>query len=305
MPTSPTPPTRHWDAPAPGHDPTRHWGTSPTPPGPKRKRRGPILLAAAIGVALLVAAGFVANGATLDNGPAPTPTTTPSPGPADPPDDGPGGGSEVPEPAPTPEPEPEPEPEPATVEVPELSGITRAGAEQILADYGLKATVRYRSTDQYPARSVISQSPKAGALVLPDTTISLVVAKTPPPPASAPEPPSPPSPPAPNCDPSYPDVCLDPAVEDYDCAGGTGNGPEYVEGPIRVRPPDPFDLDGTATAGAARTGNSRSSVAINQQDHTGRVGGRMLTPCSRDMPTPAGTARGDCPWGFPEAQSMD
>ena len=241
MSTSPTPPTRHWDPPAPGHDPTRHWGTSPTPPGPKRKRRGPILLAAAIGLALLVATatGVVANDATLDKGPAPTPTTTPSPGPADPPDDGPGGGSEVPEPTPT----PEPEPEPATVEVPELSGITGAGAKQLLADYGLKATIRYRSTDQYPAGTVISQSPKAGALVVPEITVSLVVAKTPPPPAPAPEPPSPPSPPAPSCAPSYPGVCLDPAVEDYDCAGGSGNGPAYVEGPIRVRPPDPFDLD--------------------------------------------------------------
>jgi hypothetical protein len=243
MSTSPTQPPRHWDASAPGHDPTRPWGTSPTPPGPKRKRRGPILLAAAIGVALLVATatGVVANGGTLDNGPAPTPTTTPSPEPADPPDDGPGGGSEVPEPAPTPE--PEPEPEPVTVEVPELSGITRAGAEQILADYGLEATIRYRSTDQYRAGTVISQSPKAGALVLPDTKVGLVVAKTPPPPPPpSPEPP-PTTTPAPNCDPSYPDVCLYPAVEDYDCAGGSGNGPEYVEGPIRVRPPDPFDLD--------------------------------------------------------------
>jgi hypothetical protein len=244
MSTSPTPPTRHWDVPAPGHDPTRHWGISPTPPGPKGKRRGPILLAAAIGLALLVTTGFVANGGTTDNGPAPTPTTTPSPGPADPPEDGPGGGSELPEPAPTPEPEPEPEPEPATVEVPELSGITRAGAEQILTDYGIKARIRYRSTDQYPAGTVISQSPKAGALVPPDTTVSLVVAKTPPPPpppSTAPPPPETTS--APNCDPSYPDVCLDPAVEDYDCANGSGNGPEYVEGPIRVRPPDPFDLD--------------------------------------------------------------
>jgi hypothetical protein len=79
-------------------------------------------------------------------------------------------------------------------------------------------------------------------LVPPDTTVSLVVAKTPtPPPSSAPPPPE--TTPAPNCDPSYPDVCLDPAVEDYDCGGGTGNGPGYVEGPIRVRPPDPFDLD--------------------------------------------------------------
>ena len=49
--------------------------------------------------------------------------------------------------------------------------------------------------------------------------------------------------PAQDCDPSYPDVCLDPSAEDYDCAGGSGSGPEYVEGPIRVRPPDPFGLD--------------------------------------------------------------
>ena len=56
--------------------------------------------------------------------------------------------------------------------------VTRAGAEQTLADRGLKATTRSRSTDQYPAGTVISQSPKARAEVLPDTTITLVVAKT-------------------------------------------------------------------------------------------------------------------------------
>ena len=58
--------------------------------------------------------------------------------------------------------------------------MTRAEAEQIVADLGLEATTKYRSTDQYPAETVISQSPKAGAEVLPDTTIRLVVAKTPP-----------------------------------------------------------------------------------------------------------------------------
>jgi hypothetical protein len=63
----------------------------------------------------------------------------------------------------------------------------------------------------------------------------------PPPPTTAPPPPS--TAPSRNCDPSYPDVCLDPDAEDYDCAGGSGNGPRYVEGPIRVWPPDPFDLD--------------------------------------------------------------
>ena len=46
-----------------------------------------------------------------------------------------------------------------------------------------------------------------------------------------------------NCHPSYPDVCLQSNAGDYDCAGGSGNGPNYVSGPITVLPPDPFDLD--------------------------------------------------------------
>src|SRR6266542_1590775 len=49
--------------------------------------------------------------------------------------------------------------------------------------------------------------------------------------------------PARNCDPAYPDACLHDGIGDYDCAGGSGNGPNYVDGPIRVLPPDPFDLD--------------------------------------------------------------
>ncbi len=49
--------------------------------------------------------------------------------------------------------------------------------------------------------------------------------------------------PARNCDSAYPDVCLHDGIGDYDCAGGSGNGPNYVDGPIRVRPPDPFGLD--------------------------------------------------------------
>ena len=119
-----------------------------------------------------------------------------------------------------------------TVEVPAVAGMTLAEAKQTLIDDDLKATTQYRSTAEYPAGIVISQSPNAGAEVPPDIAISLVVAKLPPE-----------TTPKENCDPSCPDVCLDPAVEDYDCAGGSGNGPGYVEGPVRVRPPDPFDLD--------------------------------------------------------------
>lgn len=130
----------------------------------------------------------------------------------------------------------------AMVEVPRLVGMDLDGAKQALADRGLGVRVRYRSTGRYPAGTVIAQSRGRGAEVLPDSRIALVVAKAPPPPTTAPPPP-PSTAPAPDCDPSYPDVCLDPDAVDYDCAGGSGNGPEYVEGPIRVRPPDPFDLD--------------------------------------------------------------
>ncbi len=45
------------------------------------------------------------------------------------------------------------------------------------------------------------------------------------------------------CDPAYPDTCLRVGIGDYDCTGGTRNGPNYIKGPIRVLPPDPFELD--------------------------------------------------------------
>lgn len=53
----------------------------------------------------------------------------------------------------------------------------------------------------------------------------------------------PPPPPPPPCDPNYEGACLDPNAVDYDCAGGEGDGPNYVEGPIRIVGDDRFDLD--------------------------------------------------------------
>jgi hypothetical protein len=46
-----------------------------------------------------------------------------------------------------------------------------------------------------------------------------------------------------SCDPSYEGACLDPNASDYDCAGGSGDGPEYVNGPVSVVGDDHFDLD--------------------------------------------------------------
>jgi endonuclease YncB( thermonuclease family) len=44
------------------------------------------------------------------------------------------------------------------------------------------------------------------------------------------------------CHPSYTGPCLDPNASDYDCAGGSGDGPLYT-GKVRVVGPDVFGLD--------------------------------------------------------------
>ena len=44
------------------------------------------------------------------------------------------------------------------------------------------------------------------------------------------------------CHPSYKLKCLDPNAYDYDCIGGSGNGPKYT-GKVRVVGPDVFRLD--------------------------------------------------------------
>jgi hypothetical protein len=46
----------------------------------------------------------------------------------------------------------------------------------------------------------------------------------------------------PDCHPSYKGACLDPNASDYDCEGGSGDGPEYT-GPVTVVGDDPYDLD--------------------------------------------------------------
>lgn len=49
-------------------------------------------------------------------------------------------------------------------------------------------------------------------------------------------------PPTPSCHPSYTGACLNRYASDYDCAGGSGNGPYYT-GRVIVVGPDVFDLD--------------------------------------------------------------
>ncbi|MEV0665570.1 G5 domain-containing protein [Actinomadura luteofluorescens] len=44
------------------------------------------------------------------------------------------------------------------------------------------------------------------------------------------------------CDPNYTGACV-PIASDVDCAGGSGDGPGYVSGPVRVVGSDIYDLD--------------------------------------------------------------
>ncbi len=44
------------------------------------------------------------------------------------------------------------------------------------------------------------------------------------------------------CDPNYSGACV-PVASDVDCAGGSGNGPKYVRGPVHVIGTDIYDLD--------------------------------------------------------------
>ncbi len=122
------------------------------------------------------------------------------------------------------------------VQVPKLVGLRVGRAKTTLSNRRLHWTISYKSTRRVPSGTVISQSLQAGMGVFPSTAIGLVVAKAPLPPPATTAPPR-------NCDPSYPGVCLHDGIGDYDCAGGSGNGPNYVDGPIRVLPPDPFGLD--------------------------------------------------------------
>ena len=45
-----------------------------------------------------------------------------------------------------------------------------------------------------------------------------------------------------DCDPNYSGKCV-PIASDVDCAGGSGNGPAYVDGPVHVVGSDIYGLD--------------------------------------------------------------
>ena len=88
---------------------------------------------------------------------------------------------------------------------------------------------------------------EAAAAAATTTLPAPTTTKAPPPPATLPPAPLPlvslpAAAPVRDCNPNYEGACV-PNASDVDCAGGSGNGPEYVSGPVYVVGGDPYDLD--------------------------------------------------------------
>jgi PASTA domain len=123
---------------------------------------------------------------------------------------------------------PEPAPEPETVQVPDVVGKQFSAARRIVKRADLQLNKRRKPSGR-PEGTVIKQTPSAGAERAPDSFVRVVVAK--------PKPPPPPM----DCQGYSP--CIPPGP-DVDCAGGTGDGPRYVSGPVTITGSDPYGLDG-------------------------------------------------------------
>jgi PASTA domain len=122
------------------------------------------------------------------------------------------------------------------VTVPDVRGLKAKLAISQLEEDEFQVRRQYKITSAQPPGTVLSQRPKAGASVDEGTSVLLVVAKAPaliPSPAEV----------TTNCDSAYVGACLDPNAYDYDCAGGGGNGPEFVYVRVQVVGYDQFGLD--------------------------------------------------------------
>jgi len=86
-------------------------------------------------------------------------------------------------------------------------------------------------------RSLVSET----VTTPPVDRVTSVGTRQPAPVAAAP-PAAPPAAAQSGCDPNYAGACV-PIASDVDCAGGSGNGPAYVRGPVQVVGTDIYDLD--------------------------------------------------------------
>ena len=116
--------------------------------------------------------------------------------------------------------------------VPDVVGRVKSVAVKLLQRAGFKVKLTTETRTSGESGVVLSQTPAGAERAKPSSLITVVVSSVVRPVAQ---------PPAQNCTPGY-RPCLTPA-SDYDCAGGSGDGPKYAYGPIYVSGYDPYDLD--------------------------------------------------------------
>src|SRR5262245_25131960 len=104
------------------------------------------------------------------------------------------------------------------------------------------ATDDERAATSVETTTTTSSTTTTLTIIVTTSTVAPTTTTTPlPPPTPAPTPP--PTTAASGCHPSYSEACVPSGVSDVDCAGGSGDGPAYVTGPISVVGPDVYDLD--------------------------------------------------------------
>jgi beta-lactam-binding protein with PASTA domain len=116
--------------------------------------------------------------------------------------------------------------------VPSVIGQAKSAALSLLQGAGFRVTVTTETRTSGKDGVVLGQTPAGSERVKPGSTIAVVV-------SSLVRPVAPPV--SHNCTPGY-TPCLAPS-SDYDCAGGSGDGPSYATGPIHVTGSDPYGLD--------------------------------------------------------------
>jgi resuscitation-promoting factor RpfB len=119
--------------------------------------------------------------------------------------------------------------------VPSVLGDSKTAAIRQLEDAGFRVRTSVENRTSGKDGVVLRQGPNSGTRAKPGSIVELVISNY-----VKPAPPPPPPPPPSNCTPGY-SPCLTPAY-DYDCAGGSGDGPAYT-GYVVINGSDPYDLD--------------------------------------------------------------
>jgi hypothetical protein len=116
--------------------------------------------------------------------------------------------------------------------IPNVLGKTLDQARRMLKHAGFDVGKVSKQASSQTKDTVISQSPPAGTGAQPGRNVNLVIAKPEPPPTS-------------NCTSGYSPCLVYHGGADYDCAGGSGDGPYYTDPGVvyQVTGSDPYGLD--------------------------------------------------------------